>query len=172
MAAATPRSVAVLMTLLLTLARQSDDKNEGAKNVDDGEEGSHDVPAAAAPAGSDAGVTGESRRLIATDAAQADAARKKPLGGLLPFGGAAQKTGHPRGWCARHHQMAAVCGDGPHEPLDLLRWKRRLMLRPAEEAGHPRSSHVLAGVALLDGRPTGDRRAGMWAHALSEEGES
>ena len=44
-------------------------KNEGVKNIDDGEEGSYYVPAAAVLAGSDAGITGESRRLIATGTA-------------------------------------------------------------------------------------------------------
>ena len=44
-------------------------KNEGVKNIDDGEEGSCYVPAAAVLARSDAGITGESRRLIAADAA-------------------------------------------------------------------------------------------------------
>ena len=39
------------------------------KNDDDGEEGSCYVSAAAVLAGSDAGITGESRRLNATDTA-------------------------------------------------------------------------------------------------------
>ena len=68
-AAATPGPLALLMMLLLMLVCQSDDKNEGVKNIDDGEEGSYYVPAAAVLAGSDAGITGESRRLIATGAA-------------------------------------------------------------------------------------------------------
>ena len=64
MTAATPGSVAVMMMLLLIFVCQSDDKNEGVKNIDDGEEGSHHVPAAAAPAG---GFAGRMKRFSAED---------------------------------------------------------------------------------------------------------
>ena len=167
MTAATPGSVAVMMMLLLIFVCQSDDKNEGVKNIDDGEEGSYHVPAAAVPAGSDAGITGESRRLIATDTAKADhkirakhlsvdcclsAAPPKRRGTLVA--GAPATTGMVV--CSETGRASQL-----HDGCDCFSSGREgLYLRPAEDAGHPRSSRVLGG-----GRRAGEcecGRKGSW----------
>ena len=172
MTAATPGSVAVMMMLLLMFACQSDDKNEGAKNVDDGEEGSHHVPAAAVPAGSDAaGITPENLDgwLIATDTAQADhKTRAKKLSVDCCLSAAPPKRRGTLAAGAPATTGMVVCSETGrasqqlHDGCDCFSSGREgSCLRPAEDAGHPRSSRVLGSMShRSSGRPPGGRRAG------------
>ena len=107
--------------------------------------------------------------------------RKNLSGDCCRIGGAAQTTGHPRRWCARHRGVVEILGVEPGVNMPIARRMRRLLWRKRRlDVCRRKKPGTLVVRACSDARRTARmvvRResggpANALAHALAKREES